>query len=185
MKTLRKIIKEKEKHVEELIENTKKFGNPAEDIETINKLKAKLKKLAEENEVLRKKEMDKHEKLVTAERRIVDLEQSSEMPIGKEEGLLKEIEEGKRKVKELMQRIERQNIYISKLNEKLNKEGQDKSRKGERQNERLEKFSERGDRKISVARSLEDLPSLEKKINTSELLEHLPSPRQGPKLRRY
>ena len=137
--------------------------------------------------------MDKHEKLVTAERRIVELEQDTELPIGKEEGLLKDIDDGKRKVKELMQRIDRQNIYISKLNEKLTKDAQDKSRKGDRndrneRNERTDKLSERGERgerRMTVARSLEDLPSLEKKINTSELLEHLPSPKQGIKLRRY
>ena len=44
------------------------------------------------------------------------------MPIGKEEELMKEIEEWKRKFKETMMRVDRQNIYISKLNEKLTKE---------------------------------------------------------------
>ena len=34
-----------------------------------------MKKIAEENDLLRKKELEKHEKLVKAERRIVDLEQ--------------------------------------------------------------------------------------------------------------
>ncbi len=39
------MTKEKEKHIEELIENTKKMGNPTEDLETISKLKAKIKKI--------------------------------------------------------------------------------------------------------------------------------------------
>ena len=80
-----------------------------------------------------------------------------------------------------MQRVERQNIYITKLNEKLTKEVNQKSRKSERLSEKVQEKME----KRTVARSMEDLPSLEKKINTSQLLEHLPSPRQGSKLRRY
>jgi hypothetical protein len=51
------------------------------------------------------------------------------MPIGKEESLLQDIEEWKKKYKEAMQRVDRQNIYITKLNEKLNKDGNQKSRK--------------------------------------------------------
>ena len=48
------------------------------------------------------------------------------MPIGREESLLKEIEDNKNKYKEAMQRVERQNIYITKLNEKLTREGNEK-----------------------------------------------------------
>lgn len=49
VKTLNKMVKDKDKRIDELIENTKKMGNPAEDKEVINKLKAKLKKVLEEN----------------------------------------------------------------------------------------------------------------------------------------
>lgn len=64
------------------MENTKKMGNPAEDLQMINKLKNKMKKLMQENENLRKKELQKHEKLVKAERRLVEMEQNDrEMPI--------------------------------------------------------------------------------------------------------
>jgi hypothetical protein len=73
IKTQKRIVKERDKHIEELIENSKKLGNPTEDLETIGKLKIKLKKLAEEGESLRRKELEKHEKLVKAERRIVEL----------------------------------------------------------------------------------------------------------------
>lgn len=55
IKTQKRIVKEKEKHIEELIENSKKLGNPTEDLETIAKLKAKLRKLTEEAEGLRRK----------------------------------------------------------------------------------------------------------------------------------
>lgn len=65
------MIKEKERHIEELLENSKKMNNPAEDKEVINNLKEKLKKIAEDREVLKKREMEKHQKLVTAERKIV------------------------------------------------------------------------------------------------------------------
>ena len=51
------------------------------------------------------------------------------MPIGKEESLVKEVDDWKNKYKETMQRVERQNIYISKLNEKLTKEAKQKSRR--------------------------------------------------------
>lgn len=37
----------------------------------INKLKTKMRKLMEDNETLRKKELEKHEKLVKAERKLV------------------------------------------------------------------------------------------------------------------
>lgn len=66
IKTLKKMGKDKDKRIDELIENTKKMGNPAEDKELINKLKAKLKKVLEENDMLRKKELEKHGKLVQA-----------------------------------------------------------------------------------------------------------------------
>ena len=36
------------------------MSNPAEDKEIINKLKIKMKKFAEENDMLRKKELEKH-----------------------------------------------------------------------------------------------------------------------------
>ena len=39
----------------------------------INRLKLKLKKVAEDNDQLRKKELEKHEKLVKAERKVVEL----------------------------------------------------------------------------------------------------------------
>lgn len=39
------------------MENSKKMGNPAEDLEMINKLKAKMRKLMEDNDTLRKKEL--------------------------------------------------------------------------------------------------------------------------------
>lgn len=32
VKTQRKIVKERERHIEELMENSKKMGNPAEDL---------------------------------------------------------------------------------------------------------------------------------------------------------
>jgi len=77
-----------------LLDNTKKMGNPAEDKETIQKLKLKMKKIAEDNELLRKKELEKHDKLVRAERRVVEFEQQegNELPIGKEENLIHEID---------------------------------------------------------------------------------------------
>ena len=180
VKTQKKMIYDKDRHVEELLENTKKMGNPAEDKEVIRKLKEKMKKLAEEREVYKRKEMEKHQKLVGAERRIVELEQGEhEIPVGREEALLKEIEENKNKYKEAMQRVERQNIYITKLNEKLTREGNEKMRRLAEQ--RTEPSVER--KKIS--RSMEELPDLKKKAPTSGLLEHLPSPRGGMKLRRY
>lgn len=73
-----------------------------------------------------------------------------------------------------MQRVERQNIYISKLNEKLQKEPPSAHRRSQPPSERS-----------SLARSLEELPDVKKKIPTSELLEHLPSPKLPLKLRRY
>lgn len=73
VKTQKKLAKEKDKHIEELIENSKKMNNPAEDLELINKLKNKLKKTLEDNELLRRKELEKHEKLVKAERRLVEI----------------------------------------------------------------------------------------------------------------
>ena len=69
------MIVDKDKHIETLLDNTKRMGNPAEDKEIINRLKLKLKKLAEDNDQLRKKELEKHEKLVKAERKVVELEQ--------------------------------------------------------------------------------------------------------------
>lgn len=45
IKTQKKIIKDKEKHIEELIQNSKKMGNPTQDLQTINKLKLKMKKI--------------------------------------------------------------------------------------------------------------------------------------------
>jgi hypothetical protein len=82
VKTQRKIVKEREKHIEELMDNAKKMGNPTEDLEMINKLKTKMKKIMEDNDALRKKELEKHEKLVKAERRLVEMEQNDrEMPI--------------------------------------------------------------------------------------------------------
>lgn len=71
VKTLKKMGKDKDKHIEELIDSTKKLGNPTEDKDLINKLKNKLKKVLEENDQLRKKELEKHGKLVQAERKIV------------------------------------------------------------------------------------------------------------------
>jgi len=41
------MLKDKDKHIEELIENSKKMNNPAEDMELINKLKTKMKKILE------------------------------------------------------------------------------------------------------------------------------------------
>ena len=49
VKTLKKMGKDKDKRIEQLIENTAKMGNPAEDKELINKLKTKLKKVMEDN----------------------------------------------------------------------------------------------------------------------------------------
>lgn len=57
VKTQKKMLKDKDKHVEELLDNTKRMGNPAEDKEVIHKLKTKLKKVSEDNEQLRKKEL--------------------------------------------------------------------------------------------------------------------------------
>lgn len=45
IKTQKKIIKDKEKHIQELIQNSKKMGNPTQDLETINKLKLKMRKV--------------------------------------------------------------------------------------------------------------------------------------------
>ena len=42
--------------------------------------------------------------------------QEDEQPIGREESLLQELEEMKKKYKEAMQRVDRLNNYISKLN---------------------------------------------------------------------
>lgn len=82
------------------------MGNPTEDLEAIGKLKIKIKKLTEEIDTLRKKEMEKHGKLVMAERKIVEMEQDNhEEPIAREEELLKQMEEYKNKYKESMQRI--------------------------------------------------------------------------------
>ena len=64
------------------------MSNPAEDKEVITKLKIKLKKTTEENDQLRRKELQKHDKLVKAEHKIIELEQDHELPIGKEESLL-------------------------------------------------------------------------------------------------
>ena len=117
VKTQKKMLKDKDRYIEELLDNTKKMSNPAEDKELIFKLKTKLKKVLEETDILRKKELGKHEKLVRAERKVVELEQAeNEIPIGREESLLLDIEEWKKKHKEAMQRVDRQNIYISKLN---------------------------------------------------------------------
>ena len=55
VKTQKKIVHDKEKYIEELLENTKKMGNPAEDKEIIRKLKEKMKKIAEEREILKRK----------------------------------------------------------------------------------------------------------------------------------
>jgi hypothetical protein len=41
----------------------------------IDRLKKKLKKVMEDNDMLRKKELNKHEQLVKAERKIVEMEQ--------------------------------------------------------------------------------------------------------------
>lgn len=110
-----------------------------------------MRKIAEENQQLRKKELDKHERLVKAERKIVELQQQdNQLAIGKEETLVQEIDEWKKKYKEAMQRLDRQNIYISKLNEKLTKEAQQKSRKSERMSQ---KHYERGEKR-SIARSM-------------------------------
>jgi hypothetical protein len=76
IKTQKRIVKDKEKYIEELIENSKKLGNPTEDLEAIGKLKAKIKKLIEEGDSLRRKELEKHEKLVKAEKRIAELERA-------------------------------------------------------------------------------------------------------------
>jgi hypothetical protein len=54
--------------------------------------------------------------------------------------------------------MERQNIYIAKLNEKLNQEG---SRKSDRLSER------NNDRKSIISKSVDELPSIKKKIHTS------------------
>ena len=54
----------------------------------IAKLKDRIKKVAVENDRLKKIEMAKHQKLVSAERKIVEMEQEEEMPIPKEEELL-------------------------------------------------------------------------------------------------
>ena len=117
VKTQKKMLKDKDRYIEELLDSTKKMSNPAEDKELIFKLKTKLKKVLEETDLLRKKELGKHEKLVRAERKVVELEQAeNEMPIGREESLLQDVEEWKKKHKEAMQRVDRQNIYISKLN---------------------------------------------------------------------
>ena len=41
------MLKDKDKHVDELIDSTKKMSNPTEDKDVINKLKTKMKKIAE------------------------------------------------------------------------------------------------------------------------------------------
>ena len=79
-----------------------------------------------------------------------------------------------------MQRVERQNIYITKLNEKLTREGNEKMMR--RAEQRTEQQS--AERK-KISRSMEELPDLKKKVPTSGILEHLPSPKGGMKLRRY
>ena len=61
----------------------------------------------------------KQEKLISAERKLVELEQEAEAPIGQKEELLKRLETYQRKYKEAMQRIEKQNIYITKINTKI------------------------------------------------------------------
>jgi hypothetical protein len=58
-----------------LLENAKKDKNVTEDKEMIDRLKKKLKKVMEDNDMLRKKELNKHEQLVKAERKIVEMEQ--------------------------------------------------------------------------------------------------------------
>ena len=61
------------------------------------------------------------------------MEQDEQLPIGREEVLVKQLEEFKKKYKEAMQRIEKQNLYITRLNERLDKEAlyssQNKGRK--------------------------------------------------------
>ena len=61
------------------------------------------------------------------------MEQDEQLPIGREEVLVKQLEEFKKKYKESMQRIEKQNLYITRLNERLDKEAlyssQNKGRK--------------------------------------------------------
>lgn len=44
-----------------------------------------MKKVMVENDKLKKVEMVKHQKLVSAERKIVEMEQEEEFPIGKQE----------------------------------------------------------------------------------------------------
>jgi lipid II:glycine glycyltransferase (peptidoglycan interpeptide bridge formation enzyme) len=73
-----------------------------------------------------------------------------------------------------MQRIDKQNHYISKLNERLAK-GETAS-KGR---------SEGGRDRKNISKSVDELPELKKKIQANDLLEHLPSPKIGIKLKRY
>jgi len=47
-------------------------------------MKAKIRKLMEEGDLLRKKELEKHEKLVKAEKKIAELEGAERGPIANE-----------------------------------------------------------------------------------------------------
>lgn len=46
----------------------------------------------------------------------MEMEQEEEHPIGREESLLQELEDMKKKYKEAMHRVERLNTYVAKLN---------------------------------------------------------------------
>lgn len=78
-----------------------------------------IKKFQADNDQLKKRQLEKHKKLVTAQRRLVEMEQEEEEPIGRHQEMLDQIEQYKAKYKEAMVRIEKQNTYITKLNSKI------------------------------------------------------------------
>ena len=123
----------------------------------------------------------KQEKLISAERKLVELEQEAEAPIGQKEELLKRLETYQRKYKEAMQRIEKQNIYITKINTKITEKEELISKK----HLKPRSYSTEPERK-KVSMSLEELPQLNKNKVKPDFLEHIPSPQIPTRiLKRY
>lgn len=75
-----------------------------EQKDAIQRLKQRMKNVLAENEQLKIKELEKHKKLVRAERKLVDIQQN-DPPIGKQEELMEELELVKSKHTEAMTRI--------------------------------------------------------------------------------
>lgn len=75
-----------------------------EQKDAIQRLKQRMKNVLAENEQLKIKELEKHKKLVRAERKLVDIQQN-DPPIGKQEELMEELELVKSKHTEAMARI--------------------------------------------------------------------------------